>query len=331
MIANETHRNTTWKRPPVPLGAALASSPKRSLVKALVTGATGFVGRRLLAELDTPAILSRSAARAADTLAGFNVNAFTWDGEAERPPLEAFEGVETIFHLAGEPIADGRWAAEKKRRMVDSRVLGTRHLVEAIAALDDKPKTLISASAVGYYGSCRDRELTEDAPAGDDFVAELAVKWEAEAARAVDLGVRVVRLRIGLVLGREGGALAKMLPPFKLGLGAWFGSGRQWMPWIHVDDVVCLMLHAATDGQLVGPVNAVAPSPATNRDFSKALGRALNRPVLLSAPVFMLRAVLGEFADVLLASQRVLPQAALDAGYQFSYPRLDAALQDVLK
>jgi len=300
-------------------------------VKPLVTGATGFVGRRLLAELDAPVVLSRSAARAADALAGFNVRAFSWAGEAERPPAEAFEGVDTIFHLSGEPLAEGRWTTEKKRRVVDSRVLGTRNLVEAIAALDDKPKTLVSASAVGFYGSRGDRELTESASAGDDFVAELTAQWEAEAIAAADLGIRVVLMRIGIVLGRDGGALEKMLPAFKLGLGARFGSGRHWMPWIHVDDVVWLLLRAATDERLKGPVNTVAPAPVTNRDFTKAFGRALNRPAFLSAPEFVLRGMLGEFADLLLASQRVLPKAALDAGFRFSYPTLQAALQDILK
>lgn len=299
-------------------------------MKALVTGATGFIGRRLIAELESPIVLSRSPTRAAESLATFDVSALGWLAETERPPPAAFDGVDTIFHLAGEPIAEGRWTAEKKRRILDSRVLGTRHLVDALAALDQRPKTLISASAVGYYGSCGDRELTEDAEPGDDFAAEVSVKWEAEARAASDLGVRVVCVRVGLALGSGGGALAKMVPPFKLGLGASLGSGRQWLPWVHVDDVVAVMLGAARDDSLVGPINAAAPFPLTNRDFTKTLGRALGRPAFMNAPELVLRAALGEMADLVLASQRVVPQVALDAGLEFAYPTLESALKEIL-
>lgn len=299
-------------------------------MKALVTGATGFIGRRLIAELEAPHVLSRSASRAAESLAEFDVSAFGWRAKAERPPEAALDGVDTVFHLAGESIADGRWTPDKKRRILDSRVLGTRHLVEAMAALDVGPRTLVSASAVGYYGSCGDRELTEDAAPGDDFAAEVSIKWEEAAQAATELGVRVVSVRLGVVLGPGGGALAKMLPPFKLGLGGRLGSGRQWMPWVHLDDVVACMLAAAADDRLVGPLNAVAPSPVRNGDFTKTLARALGRPAWMNVPEFALRATLGELADLVLASQRVVPKVALDAGVEFGYPTLESALDDIL-
>ncbi len=294
-------------------------------MKALVTGATGFIGRALVGRLERPRVLSRSPSRAKEALGA--VDAFPWDAEAGPPPPESVEGAEAVFHLAGDPVAEGRWTAAKKGRIRDSRVLGTRRLVEAIAAAKARPRVLVAASAVGLYGDRGDEELTESSGSGRDFLAEVCAAWEAEAARARDCGVRVVHLRIGVVLGEGGGALAKMLLPFRLGLGGTLGSGRQWMPWVHRDDVVGLALHAAGNGSLAGPVNAVGPAPATNREFTKALGRVLRRPTLLPAPRLALRVAFGEFADVLFASQRVLPEAALRSGYTFHHGTVEEAIR----
>lgn len=301
-------------------------------MRALVTGATGFVGRHLLAHLDRPAVLSRNSRKAERILSEFGVRAFSWDAESEPPPAGAFEGVEVVFHLAGEPVAQGRWTAAKKARLRDSRVSGTRHLVQTLLGLEPKPRALISASAVGYYGDRGDEILDEDAVPGEGFLSDVCVAWEQESRKATDAGIRVVNLRIGLVLGKDGGALAKMLKPFKLGLGSPLGHGRQWMPWIHIDDLIGTMLCAAQCDELSGPINATAPNPVTNRDFTKALGRALRRPTVLpSVPGFVLRAAMGEFAGVLLGSQKAVPQAIQAAGYEFVHPQLDEALQKIFE
>jgi uncharacterized protein len=296
-------------------------------VKALVTGATGFVGGTLVSRLQRPRVLARSPDAAKAALGA--VEAFPWDAGAGPPPAEAIEGVDAVFHLAGEPVAGGRWTAARKKRIRDSRVLGTRHLVAAIAAAKARPKVLVAASAVGLYGDRGEEELTEASAPGSGFLADVCREWEAEAKRAEEAGVRVVSLRIGVVLGKGGGALSKMLLPFRLGLGSPLGSGRQWMPWIHRDDLVGLALLAAEKGDLRGPVNAVGPSPATNREFTKALGRALHRPTFFPpVPGFVLRIAMGEFAQVLLDSQRVVPARAREAGYAFRFPDLESALRE---
>ena len=251
---------------------------------------------------------------------------FRWIPDREPPPPEAIDGCDAAFHLAGEPVAEGRWTAAKKQRIRDSRVIGTRNLVRGLGQAPQRPGVLVSASAVGVYGTRGDETLTEDAPAATGFLAEVCREWEAEARKAEDFGIRVVTVRIGLVLGGEGGALKRMLPLFKLGLGGRLGSGRQWMPWIHVADLARLFVFAAETERLAGPVNGAAPEPVRNRGFTKSLGRAIRRPALFPAPAFMLRAALGEFAEVLLASQRVVPKAALEAGFQFNYETIDAAL-----
>lgn len=294
-------------------------------MKAVVTGATGFVGRELLKQLDEPIVLSRHAPKAKATL-GAGVRVFEWNPLAGPAPAEAFVGAEAVFHLAGEPVAEGRWNDAKKKLIVESRTTGTANLVRGLkAAGDARPPVLVSASAVGYYGSRGNETLAEDAAPADDFLARACVDWEREAAAARELGMRVVMGRIGLVLGR-GGALAKMLPPFKLGLGGTLGSGRQWMSWVHVDDIVGMFLHAATHAEVQGPFNAVGPTPATNAEFTKALGRVLNRPTFLPVPPFALRLALGEFAEVPLASQRCLPEVMLGAGYRFHYDTVERAL-----
>jgi uncharacterized protein len=304
-------------------------------MRALITGATGFVGRRLLEYLDEPVILSRNPDKARKSLRESldrDVAACAWNAEDEPAPAEAFEGVEVVFHLAGEPVAEGRWNAEKKRRLRDSREAGTRNLVRTLTQLSNKPRVLISASAVGYYGDRGDDVLDETALPAGDFLAGICQAWERESRPAEQCGIRVVNPRIGIVLGKRGGALAKMLPPFYLGAGSPLGSGKQWMPWIHLDDLVGLMLFAAEHETLRRAVNATAPNPVTNAEFTKALGRAVRRPTFLpSVPGFVLRTMLGEFAGVLLASQRAIPQALLDAGYKFEFANLDAALADILQ
>jgi uncharacterized protein (TIGR01777 family) len=301
-------------------------------MKALVTGATGFLGRRLVARLDRPVVFSRSAARAAGKLAPAGIQVFEWDPMKGPPPLQAFEGVDAVFHLAGDSVADGRWTARKKARIRDSRVVGTRNLVAGLRASATRPKVLISASAVGYYGSRGDEELTEQSRPGSDFLAEVCVEWEREAAAARELGLRVVPIRIGVVLGARGGALAKMLLPFQLGLGSPLGSGRQYMSWIHIDDLVELMLFAAAHPALDEPVNGVAPLAVTNREFTKTLGKVLKRPTFMPAvPGLAMKLLVGEFAEVLLASQRVVPRVALEAGFAYRFVELQPALNDALQ
>ncbi len=307
-------------------------------MRVLITGATGFLGRHLARRLRSPGgsgrghelwALARDVRRAKALVPELE-RAHFWDALAGEPPPEAL-GVDAVVHLAGETIA-GRWTPEKKRRIYDSRVLGTRHLVEGLARLsaDERPKALITASAVGYYGDRGDELLTEDAPPGQSFLAKVCQDWEREAQRAEALGMRVVRLRFGLVLGRDGGALPQMLPLFRWGLGGPLGSGRQWWSWVHVKDAVGLIVFALEDASLEGAVNAVAPEPVRQRDFAKALGRALRRPAVVPTPAWALRLALGEFAGELLASVRAIPQKAQEAGYRFQHPELEGALDDLL-
>lgn len=299
-------------------------------MKALVTGATGFVGPRLLRLLDRPVALSRDPDRARQKIGHLCERIIRWDPLQGPPPQEAFAGIDTVLHLAGESVAEGRWTAAQKARIRDSRVVGTRHLVQGIIQAATKPKVLVSASAVGYYGNRGDEELTESAAPADDFLALVCVEWEREAHVAEQAGVRVVCARTGIVLGSGGGALGKMLLPFKLGAGGPLGNGRQWMPWIHVADLARLYLHAADTASIAGAMNAVAPNPVRNTDFTKALARQLHRPAFMPAPYLGLRLVFGEFAQVLFASQRVVPQVAYDTGFVFQYPDIAAALREIL-
>ncbi|MDE0622122.1 MAG: TIGR01777 family oxidoreductase [Bryobacterales bacterium] len=291
----------------------------------VVTGATGFVGRRLCKLLTSPRILTRAPEHVPPEFA--QSACFRWDPARELPPAEAFEGCQAVFHLAGEPVAEGRWTKAKKANIRDSRVEGTKHLVEALRELERRPEVLVSASAVGIYGSRGDEVLAESATAAEGFLADVCRAWEAEALAAEDLGMRVVTIRIGLVLGAQGGALARMLPLFKLCAGGRLGHGRQWMPWIHVDDLAALFLYCAQSETLSGAVNGSAPDPVTNRHFTKALASAVGRPALFPAPAFALRVGLGEFSEVLLASQRAVPDKALSAGFEFEHPTIETALQ----
>lgn len=298
-------------------------------MRALVTGATGLLGRALVARLPSPRVLSRDPASAERQLG--QVRALPWDPAREPAPAAALEGVEAVFHLAAESLAEGRWSAERKRRIRDSRVLGTRNLVAGLAAMPGaRPRVLVSASAVGYYGDRGDEELDEHAPAGEGFLAEVCAAWEREAQAATALGVRVVCVRSGVVLAPGGGALARMLPAFRLGAGGPLGGGTQWMPWIHRDDAVGLFLHASREEAIEGPLNAVSPQPVTNAAFTRALGAALHRPAVVPIPRAALRIVFGEMSSVLFESQRVAPRVAERTGYRFVHPELAGALRSAL-
>lgn len=299
----------------------------------LITGATGLVGgrlaRALIREGAAVRALTRNPAAAAGRL-GAPISAVGWDGH--RIPPDAVAGTSAVVHLAGEPVFTGPLTASRRRRIRDSRVESTRSLVEALGALHpaERPAAFACASAVGFYGSRGEERLDESAPPGEGFLAEVCRAWESAAFAAAPLGVRTVALRIGIVLAREGGALPGMARLFRLGAGGRLGRGDQWLPWIHVDDLVALIRCALQDDRYRGPVNAVAPEPVRNADFTRALARTLRRPALLAAPAFALRLGLGELASELLDSRRVVPQAALDAGFAFRHPAIESALAEEL-
>ncbi len=297
-------------------------------MKVLVTGATGFIGKQLLLHLrdrgHEVVVLTRQPDRAGVRLPVF-CRVFLWDGSFLEPPHEAFEGVDAVVHLAGENII-GRWTRTRKEELRRSRLLSTRQLVSAFQGLEKKPKVFVCASGVGYYGDQPSAELDESAPSGEGFLADLCRKWEAEALQAETIGIRTTPLRIGVVLGSEGGALKRMLPPFRLGLGGALGRGKQWMSWIHERDLVGLILHAIENPEVTGPVNAVSPNPVTNADFARALARAVHRPAFLNVPALVVKLLLGEVAEVVLSGQKVLPKKALDTGYTFHHPELSSAL-----
>lgn len=297
-------------------------------MRALLTGATGFIGKHLLQRLSEAVVLTRNPQQLAISQSGIEVHG--WDPMSGPLPGELLRGVDVILHLAGEPVASGRWTAKKKARIRDSRRVGTANVVRGLATAEPKPRTLICSSAVGYYGDRGDEILDEASAPGDDFLAEVCRLWESAAAEAKRYGVRVVSLRTGVVLGADGGALTKMLLPFRLGLGGRLGSGRQWMPWIHIDDMVGLLLHAANHDNVEGPMNATAPHPVTNREFTKILADTLHRPAIFPVPGIALKMAAGQFAEVLLASQRVVPQVAQRTGYAFQYPELRPALGNLL-
>jgi uncharacterized protein (TIGR01777 family) len=298
-------------------------------MKITVTGATGLIGYRLTKSLleSGHAIhtLGRRRAAGLPESVGFS----EWKSTNEEPPAESLAGADAVIHLAGEPVAQ-RWTPEVKTRIRASRVEGTRQLVNALSTQSRRPAVLINGSAIGYYGSRGDEVLTEDSDAGDDFLARLTIEWEHAAELAEALGMRVVLLRTGLVLGKDGGALAKMLPPFRFGLGGRLGSGKQWMSWIHIDDLIRLILFSIENAGVRGPVNGTAPHPVTNVQFTKDLAAVLHRPAVLPAPQFVLRRALGEMANAVLASQRVVPRVAQSAGFEFQYPQLRAALERLL-
>jgi len=289
-----------------------------------ISGATGFIGRRLLniypPDTHSVIILGR---KNPDLSPLFQFG--HWNPTAAEPSRELLQRSEVIIHLAGEPIAQ-RWTPEAKNSIRDSRVIGTRNLVSAIGKLLHRPKTLICASAIGIYGDRGDDVLLENSPAASGFLPDLCTAWEAEADRAIEHGLRVVKIRIGIVLGADGGALQSMTPLFRAGVGGVLGSGKQWMSWIHVDDLAGMFQFAAENESVSGVLNGVAPNPVSNREFTRHLASTLHRPAFLPAPEFAVKLVYGEMAQILFDSQRVQPQGALKAGFKFQFPELPAAL-----
>jgi hypothetical protein len=301
----------------------------------VVTGATGLIGRAVVSALqargDQVIALSRDEQKARRQL-GTDVEAIAWaDPLTSRPPETALANSDGVIHLFGEAISQ-RWSDEVKRRIRDSRVLGTRNLVAGLLEVAEaqRPRVLVSQSAVGYYGPRGDEALTESASPGNDFLAEIVEAWEAEAQAAEDLGMRVVLTRTGVVLAAHGGALAKMLPPFKLGLGGPVGSGRQFISWIQMADVVGGLLYVLDHDTASGPVNLTAPNPVTNRDFSTALGRALHRPAVMPVPAVAIKLLYGEMAEIVLEGQRAIPRRLTELGYPFQFTDAEAALKDAL-
>jgi uncharacterized protein (TIGR01777 family) len=293
-----------------------------------ISGASGFIGRRLLKNLAAGGHSLHVLSRHAGVNLPPSVRLSVWDPMKGAPPAESLREADAIIHLSGEPVAQ-RWTADVKRRIRESRVTGTRNLVQGLANLAQRPAALVCGSAVGYYGSRGDEVLTEASPPGSGYLPEVCAEWEKEARAAEALGLRVVRVRTGVALDPRGGALKKMLTPFRLGLGGRLGDGRQWMSWIHLEDLARMFQHAV-EKPVQGVWNGVSPNPVTNADFTRALASALHRPAILPAPGFALKLVLGEMAEVVLASQRVLPKDAEAAGFEFRFRELAGALKDLL-
>ncbi len=301
-------------------------------MKIAIAGATGFVGSRLVEQLQAQGhqiiILTRSPQKVSDRfrqaqIIGYNpLKSGEWQ--------ESISGCDAVINLAGEPIAEKRWTPAQKRVMMESRQIGTQKIVEAITKAAIKPAVLINASAIGYYGTSETSKFDETSPAGTDFLAEVCTNWEAAAQVATESGVRVVILRLGIVLGENGGALGKMLTPFSAFVGGPIGSGKQWFSWIHRDDVIKLMIAALNDSQMQGVYNATAPHPVTMTDFASTLGTVMNRPSWLPVPNFALEALLGEGAIVVLQGQQVVPTQAVANGFDFDYPLLKPALVAIL-
>jgi uncharacterized protein (TIGR01777 family) len=298
------------------------------VVNVLVTGGTGFIGgalcNRLLAGGHAVSVLTRERQRAEQLLQG-KVAAIESLDELPRETAP-----EAIVNLAGLSLGSGRWTERLKQEFIASRVGVTRQVISYIAGTDRKPGILISGSAVGYYGARGDEELGEDAPPGNEYQSHLCKAWEAEAFKAAQHGVRVCVSRTGVVLGKGGGALSSLVSQFRLGLGGYVGNGRQWMSWIHIDDLVGIMLHLMADESLEGAFNTTAPNPEMNRDFARKLAVALHRPALMWAPGWLLRLMVGEMAHLYVTGQKVLPSRLLDSGYRFKFPELRAALADIL-
>lgn len=292
-----------------------------------LTGATGLIGNRLVPKLRAAGhelrLLGRNAPAGESSF-------WRWNAGEGEPPPESLAGTDAIIHLAGEPIAQ-RWTPEVKQRLRSTRIDGTRQLVQALSTHSRRPAVLLSASAIGYYGDRDDEILTEESAPGAGFLAETCVEWEKQAALAESLGIRVVRLRIGVVLGAGGGVLGQLLPIFRLGMGGAVGSGRQWMSWIHAGDLVSLIEMVLANPAVRGPLNATAPNPVENGEFARELGRAVHRPALMAAPAFALKLLYGEMSEVVLGSARVLPRRAIAAGFEFRFPSLAPALEDLLQ
>jgi uncharacterized protein (TIGR01777 family) len=292
----------------------------------LITGGSGFIGsalsRSLVADGQRVTVLTRNIARARPRLPG---------GVALTERLDAAGDVDAVVNLAGENLAAGRWTPAHKREFVDSRIGMTRHLIDWMASLKQRPRVLVSGSAIGWYGPRGDEQLTEDAKPGDDFSAQLCHDWEGAAREADELGVRVCLLRTGIVLDNDGGALKQMLLPFRLGLGGPMGDGRQWMSWVAREDIVALIRWLVDNAEVRGAYNGTAPAPVTNAEFARTLGAALHRPALLPMPAFALKILFGEMADILLTGQRVFPRRATAEGFEFKYPDLTSTLAAILR
>jgi len=294
-----------------------------------ISGASGLVGSRLTSLLEAEGhrvsrLVRREPAAGADEI--------LFNAPAGRVDASKLDGVDAVIHLAGENVAAGRWNEARKRRIRDSRVLGTRLIAETVARLDRPPAVLVNASAIGFYGDRGDEILDETSEPGEGFLPETCLAWEAATAAAETAGVRVVRLRIGVVLSADGGALAKMAPIFRAGLGGKTGSGTQWMSWISIDDLVGAIRFVLSRDDLSGPVNAVGPQPETNAEFTRVLARVLRRPAIAPVPAFVVRAIFGEMGqELLLSSTRVLPRRLEQAGFGYGHETLDAALRAVLK
>jgi hypothetical protein len=300
-------------------------------VKIVVSGSRGLIGSALVRELEAGGHIIRRLVRGVPGAPTGKWAEARWDPPRMSIEGAALEGCEAVVHLAGENVASGRWTAARKALIRDSRVKGTALLAETLARLQQPPRVLVCASAIGFYGDRGDEILTEDSPPGKGFLATVCREWEAASAPAEHRGIRVVRMRIGVVLAREGGALAKMLTPFRLGLGGRIGSGLQYMSWISIGDVVGALQHALTAEALRGAVNAVSPKPVTNAEFTRVLARVLGRPALLPLPAFAARFAFGQMADeLLLASARVMPERLPAAGYRFRHPEIEGALRQIL-
>lgn len=300
-------------------------------MKTLVTGATGFIGRVIVQQLEQQGhevvVLTRNVPKAALIL-GSKCKYFQWADTTTPPPAEAFQGVEGIINLMGESIGEKKWSEEQKKKILNSRVIGTAKLLEAVSKLEKKPKVLVSTSAIGIYGNRRAEELDENSAPGSGFLAEVCKAWEGEANKAQKLGLRVAIIRVGVVMGKNGGALTKMVPLFKLGVGGKLGSGDQYMSWVHVEDLAAMFVTALTDESISGPYNGTAPYPATNSDFTKVLGKVLRRPAILPAPEFALKTILGEMSAIVLEGQKVLPKKFKEKNFHYRYPTLEMTLKE---
>ena len=302
-------------------------------MRIVVAGGTGFLGRRLVGRLAADGhdvtVLTRSS-RSAVQLLPHDVHTASWDGRSVGGWSQAVDGADAVVNLAGESIAGRRWSPEVKSRLLLSRLEATAALVRAIAGSSRRPYALVNASAVGFYGHVPDGDVTESRSAGTDFLADLCRRWEAEARKSQEQGTRVVILRIGIVLAADGGALQRMVLPFRFFVGGPLGSGRQWVPWVHVEDVISAVRFALLTPSLAGPYNVAAPEPVTMSDFCRAIAAAMRRPSWLRVPEFALRLTLGEMSVVVLGGQRAVPARLTEAGFQFAHARLDDALAAVL-
>ena len=299
----------------------------------VMTGATGLIGTRVVRALhrrgDSVTVLTRNPKRATERLPE-GVAALKWMTEDEDDWTAAVDGADALIHLAGESIAEERWTDEYKKRIYDSRIATANRLIDAVEKAATRPQVLVSVSAVGYYGDSGDSEVDENTDPGNDFLAALCTDWEAAVHRAGQYGMRVVTPRLGLVLADDGGVLEKLLTPFKMFAGGPVGNGEQWFPWVHIEDVVGIILHSLDNDSVEGALNAVSPGLIRNREFAVALGDALNRPARFSVPAFVIKLAMGELGETLLGGQRAIPRRTIESGYEFSYQTIESALTDLV-